>query len=385
MISILQGRSDSEQWYKLSDFMTPCVGRVRAIRKSLGINTHSQIESRSLYNGSLIQENSKFILRLNSKMVDSHGRESRYNNKDINSIKEYIQISFLETEYSFKINGQVYEYVFSDSLEKDLIILCESYRIYSLYHSNLIDYLNDGDDKVFCECRLADLLDKKTNSLFYWCDNKPCFRKRHLRYRPSSEWKNYTLLDFMRIANIPVDYTNRNGKTTKFGYYILLSSFLYRFIEFYEHLKCRGCNQLMSPVEVSNYGAYATTQFACKNEDCAEEGKTVYLNHCFNKADCGSTIDSRDSQQCPNRQYICPKCGGCCSTENAKRKIDQLNYTGGTVSRWLLNIATLGLGHWENNEVYCYKCGKRLPSGQLRCDDCGIEYIRKQRQAPSSF
>lgn len=389
MISILKGRPDSDQWYKLVGLMTSCEGRVRVAWKGIGNNTpRFQRESSSLYNGILIQKNSQLILQLNNKMVDASGRASRYNNKRLNSIREYIQISFIATQYSCVNTGPVSEYVFSDSLEKELIILCDSYSIYSDYLSlrqqSLFELKNEGGDYVFCECRLADLIDKKAHRLFYWCDNKPCFRIRHLRFRPSSEWEHYTLLDFMRIAKIPIDYTNRSGKTTKFGYYILLSSFLYRFIEFYEHMKCRGCNQLMSPADVSNFGAYAATQFKCRNGDCAEEGKIVYLNHCFNRSVCGATIDSRDSKQCPNRQYICPKCGGCCSTENAKRKIEQLKYTGGTISHWLLNIASLGLGHWENNEVYCYKCGKRLPPGQLRCDDCGVEYTRKQ-QAASSF
>ena len=310
MISILQGRPDSDQWYKLVGLMTSCKGRIRTVWKGREDTPRFQRQSHSLYNGILIQEPPQLILRLNNKMVDASGGASRYNNKLLNSIKEYIQISFLETEYSCINKGQVSEYVFSNRFEKELIILCDSYNVYSDYHRwrehSRIELKNEGGDKVFCECRLADLIDKKAYRLFYWCDNKPCFRTSHLRFRPSSEWENYTLLDFMRIAKIPVDYTNRDGKTTRFGYYILLSSFLYRFIEFYEHMKCRGCNQLMSPAEVSNFGAYAATQFKCRNEDCEEEGKIVYLNHCFNRSVCGATIDSRDSKQCPNLQYICP-------------------------------------------------------------------------------
>ena len=51
----------------------------------------------------------------------------------------------------------------------------------------------------------------------------------------TSEWEDYTVLDFMRILHIPIDYVNAEGKRTKYGYYIILSSYLNSFEKFYEH------------------------------------------------------------------------------------------------------------------------------------------------------
>jgi len=390
LVSILHGRPDNEQWYELARLMTPCVERHSLVWLPPKETGRFRTESFSLYNGIVKYEHSQLRLLIYNKMVDSSGEESKYNNKLLSTIKDYIQISFAETEYSCTGSERVSEYCFSECFENDVLLLCDSFNIYypqiRVRKDSPYAIKKEGEKKVFCECRLADKIDEKGVRLFYWCDNKPCFRPSHLRFRTTSEWEDYTLLDFMRIAKIPVHYTNKNGKTTRFGYYILLSAFLYRFVDFYEHMKCRECNRLMSPVEVSNYGAYAATQFICNNKDCPEiekpeKERIVYLNHCFNRNTCGATIDSRDSQQCPNRQYICPQCGGCCSTENATRKIEQLKYTGGTISQRLLEIATMNLGHWENNEVYCYKCGKKLPFGTLKCIDCGVEYKRKQRNS----
>ena len=123
---------------------------------------------------------------------------------------------------------------------------------------------------------------------------------------------------------------------------------------------------------ISKYATRALTEFSCVNEACCENGRPVYLNHCFNKQSCNSIIDSRDSNTCPNGQYICPKCGACCSTENFKLRRDNLLKTEGAVSDWLLKFIDSNKGHWEKKEFYCYKCGKKILNG--KCDDCGVEY-----------
>ena len=180
----------------------------------------------------------------------------------------------------------------------------------------------------------------------------------------------------MRILGISPDYISKNGKRTKFGHYIILSSYLKSFAKFYEHLKCRECGKLMKPSGITNFTSWAVTEFSCTNDGCSKKGFVIYLNHCFNKRKCNATIDSRDSKQCPNGQYICPECGACCSTENFSLRISHLRMTGGYISDRLRLFVENDLGHWEKHEYYCYKCGKLMSrsNAHFHCDDCGTEY-----------
>lgn len=248
--------------------------------------------------------------------------------------------------------------------------------------SKRLETLELTEEGVSLAVLLAELLafnKPEDGSAFYWCRNKPCFRPP-VRYHVADEWESYTLLDFMRILNIPVDYVNKEGKVTKYGHFIILSAFLQSFAKYYEHLKCRNCGRLMKPLGITNFGAYAVTQFACSNESCQDYKKKVYLNHCFNKQNCNETIDSRDSKQCPNGQYICPRCGACCSTENFRRRLDNLIGTGGSIPIGLIKFVEEGLGHWEKQEFFCYKCGKPMDkkNATCTCSECKITYSVRQ-------
>ena len=113
----------------------------------------------------------------------------------------------------------------------------------------------------------------------------------------------------------------------------------------------------------------------------------MYLNHCFNKLKCNATIDSRDSKMCLNKQYICPECGACCSTENFRKRITNLTKTGGYISGWLIDFVQHNLGHWEKNEFYCYKCGKKMEirnDGSYVCSNCG-QAMEKQKDGSLKF
>ena len=133
---------------------------------------------------------------------------------------------------------------------------------------------------------------------------------------------------------------------------------------------------LLRPQNITNYASRAVNEYQCENEKCSEFEQVVYLNHCFNRQKCDTIIDSRDSKTCPNGQYICPKCGACCSTENFRRRISNLNSTGGVVSKWIMNFVDNELGHWERQERYCYKCGNKMQkdenNGSYYCSSCNV-------------
>ena len=111
------------------------------------------------------------------------------------------------------------------------------------------------------------------------------------------------------------------------------------------------------------------------NDECSNE-EIVYLNHCFNKTKCKTIIDSRETNLCPNGQYIWPKCGACCSTEKFQIRLDNLHINGGIIKDGLVSFVNNKMGLWEKNQFFCYKCGKEMKNndGVFRCSDCKTEY-----------
>ena len=377
MLKLLDGRNDHREWIGIRNMMRDCIGRVwlRDLRDS-GDTSWSDSYYSDYVNGQLKDTTNGVLVYAPRKMIDENGNDTKYNNKHFQSIQELISMSYGVDDYQVVENSERgVKYLFKPEKKYELFGLARAYNFdygkpkwarYEVYAEC---------SQTFCECRLSNKLDNQYSIAFNWCGNKPCLCPP-LRFRIASEWENYTVLDFMRILHIPTDYVNVEGKLTRFGYFIILSSYLISFAKFYEHLTCRECGKLMKPEIVSNFAYRAVTQFACVDENCEEFGKTVYLNHCFNKMKCNATIDSRDSKTCPNGQYICPECGACCSTENFRIRLNNLQMTGGYITSRLNKFVQNDLGHWERREFYCYNCGESMvQEGDLyKCDKCNIEY-----------
>lgn len=379
MLQLLDGRNDHREWIGVSDLMNGCGGRysIRDDRYSGDDSWNNRYRS-DYYNGKMSDATNGVVVFVPRKMITEGGQNTEYNNKYFQSIQELIRISFEEGDYRMTENSdRGVVYLFKPEKKIELFGVARAYN-FNYGKPMWARFERSEINASFCECRLSNKLDKEFHIAFNWCGNKPCFcppLRFHVDLASTSEWEDYTVLDFMRILHIPIDYVNAEGKRTKYGYYIILSSYLNSFEKFYEHLKCRGCGQLMKPEGVSNFAFRAVTQFACADENCEEYGKTVYLNHCFNTTKCNATIDSRDSKKCPNGQYICPECGACCSTENYRRRIDNLRKTGGEISNWLMDFVNNNRGHWERNEYYCYKCGVKFEETAegLHCPVCQSE------------
>lgn len=374
MLQLLEDREDHNEWVGIRELLTKCYGRVYVD------TTSDQNQWRRDYYNGFMQDNTELgqiVVFVPNKMVDLDGTKPRlteYNNKYYQAINELIRISFADTEYSIENQSSGIKYVFDKSHKLMLLNIARRYNLrYGPVNSSLKFEYNENDEEVFCECRLTNKEDNVSGLSFYWCRNKPCFRVPVLLHT-TAQWEDYTLLDFMSILNIPLDYTKSNGEVVKYGQYINLSSYLKSFANFYEHLKCRKCGRLMKPKDgVTNFATKAVNEFMCINEDCENSGQIVYLNHCFNRMKCSTIIDSRDSKQCPNGMYICPDCGACCSTVNFRQRIGNLIKTGGYVSPGLINFVEQDLGHWEKGEFYCFKCGEKLPEGKMTmiCPSCG--------------
>ena len=374
MLQLLEGREDTEEWIGIRSLVTPCNGRW--IAKELP-DDRSNWKRNNYFNGLItLAQNDKLRVFIPTKMIDEYGNLKEYNNKHYSRVIQQIQITYNNSEYQEVNENNSVSYYFDKSYEVELFSIARSFNFkFNGLNNYLAFEAQEDDQEDFCECRLSDKVDDRFRIAFYWCGNKPCFRTP-VRFRIDNEWEYYTILDFMRILGIPTDYTNKNGKRTKFGHYIILSSYLKSFAKFYEHLKCRECGKLMRPKDITNFASRAVTEFSCDNESCSKNGFVVYLNHCFNKQKCNATIDSRDSKQCPNGQYVCPECGACCSTENFRLRINNLHKTGGVISDRLKLFVENNLGHWEKHEFYCYKCGKPMINvdGKYKCGGCEVIY-----------
>lgn len=379
MLQLLEGRDDTDEWIGIRSIVTPCIGRWTT--KELP-DDRSNWRRNSYFNGIIKKEafqgqNNKIKVFIPNKMVDEYEQIKNYNNKYYTQSLNLIHLTYKEDEY-IKLYGQDgVSFYFDETYEAELFSIARRFNFKFNSLDNYLDFeIKRDDQETFCECRMSDKVDNYYHIAFYWCGNKPCFRPP-IKYCLNHEWERYTILDFMRILNISTDYVNKNGKRTKFGHYIILSSYLRSFAKFYDHLKCRKCGKLMKPRDITNFASRAITEFSCTNEQCSEckNGNIIYLNHCFNKQKCNATIDSRDSKKCPNGQYICPECGACCSTENFRLRISNLEMTGGYISDRLVNFVHNNLGHWEKNELYCCKCGKPMTNNQ--CAECGYEYTNR--------
>lgn len=374
MHKLLEGREDTDEWIGIRSIVTQCSGRWIANELP---NDRSDRKRNSYFNGIISKEqDGRLRVFISQKMVDKNGNTKDCDNIHYASAIQQIQITYKENEYQVVNEQDGVAYYFDMAYKVELFALARPFNFKYNSLSNFIGFKTTGDDQEeFCECRLSDKVDIHHGIAFYWCGNKPCFRPP-VRYRTDDEWEYYTILDFMRILGISPDYINKNGKRTKFGHYIILSSYLKSFAKFYEHLKCRECGKLMKPLDITNFTSRAVTEFSCTNDSCKQIGFKVYLNHCFNKQKCNATIDSRDSKQCPNKQYICPECGACCSTQNFRLHIDHLHMTGGYIPEKLRLFVKNDLGHWEKQEYFCYKCGIPMQklNGHYVCPKCNTEY-----------
>lgn len=375
MLKLLEGREDHCEWIGIRQFVTECHGRIYIQT----IVDDRQSWRRDFYNGAIWSNNKgEIIVFVPEKMIDDNNNLQQYNNKYKADVNELISITFNSSEYSKNIFSEGVYYTFSEEKEMELYNISRYYNFrYKGVNRSITFKVNEKAEDIFCECRMSDKVDNYHGIPFYWCGNKPCFCLP-TRFHITSEWESYTLLDFMRILGIPTDYITRAGKTIRFGYYTIVSSYLKSFTKFYEHLKCRHCGKLMRPHRISNYAYKVVTEFSCDNSNCTNRGVVVYLNHCFNRFKCNATIDSRDSKKCPNGQFICPECGACCSTENFRYRMKNLHITGGFISDWLRTFVENNLGHWEKHEFFCYKCGKPITNenGIYKCNECDVLYKR---------
>lgn len=227
---------------------------------------------------------------------------------------------------------------------------------WSLKKTKIIAHTYDDiTDGGYCDGRKAIRKDtgepsicKKSGFEFWWCENSKCYDVCR-KYNDSLNWRQYTLQDILRIFKI--DFNEQQ--------YGIVLNVINRVNRFLEHLTCRGCKQILSPVGKSNYAFYGVTKFHCTNTECSEKEKEIYLSHCINPK-CPEVIDSRDSVRCKPQGhsdscgwYICTYCYGCCTTPKLEARQNIMSMTG---QEYKCHLE----GHRERGIISCKKCGSEM-------------------------
>lgn len=374
--TVLRGiSSDKTKRFQLSDYFAECQGRMVAEFnwKSKGNISKVPFGENKYY----------FAISFPSGQNVRVGRREVFvANPDFGELKEAVK-----SLPGRKWNSENEHWGVPSKYEKEVLAFARSYRLTLNFEGNkyannihLCDYIRKElpNGIKYCEGQMAKENHKQHNKFFWWCNNAPCFENVE-NIHNCENWENYTLLDFLKILKLDVLEEGRYGRF-EIGKYNQFISQINRFNELLGRLYCRECNQILYPIESSNYAAYGVVRFCCENSECKEFKNTVYLNHCLNSK-CKSIIDSRNVKKCPNGLYICQECGSCCSLGMFIRRLSNLQETGGLVYRELKLKIDNKEGHLERAEYYCHSCGQMMYEVSpeiFKCMECDVKYDTRQ-------
>jgi cold shock CspA family protein len=217
--------------------------------------------------------------------------------------------------------------------------------------------------------------DRTFNHDCWWCRGSSCFAANQIIELPQN-YNDLTLANFFSILNIEFDrkeYFDFLGLLNKISVYL-------------KHLNCRSCNHILKPNKEKYFTYYRVSNFVCSNSEC-ENKQVVYLNHCLGskktaiKSRCDNLIDSRDTVRCnyskhnPSNDYekygpfICNLCGSCCSQNSLEKKFNELNERKWSIQPGLEWKVRNKVGHLEQGEIFCYKCGTEMINNEQEYKD----------------
>lgn len=131
-----------------------------------------------------------------------------------------------------------------------------------------------------CAPKLSEVRNKATNLPFFWCRGTECF-KNSLENQvliKCNNWIDYSLYHLIEIMGYPKTHLVEGGvePDTIIMKFIAIAN---KVIKKFNRLKCRHCGHLMKVATEENFNRY--NYYSCHNPTCQEYQKPIYLNYCF--------------------------------------------------------------------------------------------------------
>ena len=205
---------------------------------------------------------------------------------------------------------------------------------------------------LFCAPKLSEVHNQAIDVPFFWCRGNECFRNALDKQclQNNSIWSQYTLFHFAEIIGYPKLHQIECGYEPD-GIISLFIVVANKAMKKFSRLKCRACGHLMYPVKRDNFDR--NNYYSCINPTCSEYKKAVYLNYCYRCRN--ELIDSRDTKQCPNGWYICPKCLSCCDDKQYERLAQRYEISHLPIPKRIQ--LKIGKGHNDKGIFFCPNCG----------------------------
>ena len=200
------------------------------------------------------------------------------------------------------------------------------------------------DKEIYCAPELSDESNLLTGRKYAECQGEMCF-VTSINKEP--DWKQLSLIHILEIIGYDVLENTEAGYIPNQVYNQFVNQ-INKAIRFYKRLTCRECGHILFPAQKKGH-----TRFKCLFPTCSECNKEVYLSFCYG---CKKEIiDSRDTKQCPNGLYICPKCNFCCSNAFFESMALKYQRQGKPIPAFISR--NVGKGHKDLNMIFCPQCG----------------------------
>lgn len=243
-------------------------------------------------------------------------------------------------------------------------------------HEFLTQSVTNNHYVQLCAPQLSEQKNPAINLPYFWCRGKECFHNNlgTQTLQEESLWINYSLYHMAEIMGYQMLHKTEGGYEPEQAVWQFIA-ITNKVMQKFKQLKCRSCGHMLFTDKSSGFNRY--NYYACINPMCPEKDKVIYLNFCF-KCKIG-LIDSRDTKQCPNDWYICPRCLACCNDEQYERQAQRYILTKRPIP--LRIQEKMGHGHNNKNEYFCPHCGGEVidikdDHSNIRkiCSGCGSIY-----------
>lgn len=135
-------------------------------------------------------------------------------------------------------------------------------------------------DYLFCAPELAKEKNKAINLPFFWCRGTECFCNSLQRQtlNDCTSWRRYSLFHMAEIMGYPKIHDTEAGYEPDIiiRKFIFTAN---RVLKKFNRLKCRSCGHLLYSEKSNGYNRYS--YYSCINRTCKEYMKPVYLNYCY--------------------------------------------------------------------------------------------------------